>query len=218
MGIRLLKGHMPFGLHDNLPVAAGYISILRDPIERVTSQYYYIKKNRYNPLHDQVEGGKMSISDFVASGIAVGMNNGQCRFLNGDIDEYEFNSCDESLLDSAIANIDKHFAWVGITERFDESILLLSKLLGWKKPPYYIRENVSKIRQQRNQLSEKDKKVIEKYNLLDIKLYEYVNNLIDREINKITDFYNELESFQKKNSQIQARWGWLPDKLRRFVI
>ena len=47
MGIRLLKGHMPFGLHKNLPVDARYISILRDPIERVTSQYYYIKKNKH---------------------------------------------------------------------------------------------------------------------------------------------------------------------------
>ncbi len=216
--IRLLKGHMPFGLHAYLPGNANYISILRDPVERVVSQYYYIKKNQRNPLHSQVEGGDMSIEEFVSSGIAIGMNNGQCRFLNGDLAEYAFNRCDDSLLTKVKTNITQRFIWLGITERFDESIFMLSKLMGWQTPPYYIRENVSKVRKSIREVDESAIRIIEAYNTLDKRLYEYANSLLDEAIAGYEGFYSELEKFQKANEKKQRRWGWLPDQYRKLVI
>lgn len=216
--IRLLKGHMPFGMHNYLPKESRYISVLRNPVERVISQYYYIKKNSYNPLHNQVEKDGMTISEFVSSGISVGMNNGHCRFLNGDLDEYKFNQCDEVLLEQVKENIKRHFIWLGLTERFDESVLVLSKLLGWKSPPYYIRENVSKNRKSRDLISKEEISVIEKYNSLDMKLYSFVNDMLDKQIKDISNFSGIYEAYKNKNRTIQKRWGWLPDRYKHFVI
>lgn len=216
--IKLLKGHMPFGLHTYLPQRAKYISILRDPVERVISQYYYIKKNVNNPLHEQVEQGGMSLTEFVESGISIGMNNGQCRFINGDIDEYGFNDCDDVLLQKVKQHLVEHFIWIGLTERFDESVLLLSKILNWPSPPYYIRENVSKIRKTTNEISDASIDTIKHYNRLDIALYEYANQWLNEEIAKITGFHDDLARYREYNRVIQERWGWLPDNLKKFVI
>ena len=216
--IRLLKGHMPYGMHNYLPDESKYISVLRNPVERVISQYYYIKKNTYNPLHNQVEKDGMSISEFVSSGISVGMNNGHCRFLNGDLDEYKFNQCDDILLEQVKENIRKNFLWLGLTERFDESILVLSILLGWKSPPYYIRENVSKNRKSRDSISKEEISVIEEYNSLDMNLYSFANEMLDKQIQEISNFSEIYDAYKSKNKTIQKRWGWLPDRYKRFFI
>lgn len=41
--------------------------------------------------------------------------------------------------------IGKHFV-IGILERFDESLLLFAENLGWTKPIYYLKKNVTKHR------------------------------------------------------------------------
>lgn len=218
--LRLLKGHMPYGLHSYLPQpeSAKYISVLRDPVERVISQYYYIKKNVKNPLHEAVHVKKMSIEDFVSSGISIGMNNGHCRFLNGDLDQYPFNSDDRELLESAKRHIDENFLWLGVTERFDESVYLLYKLIGWDKPPYYIKENVSKVRKSREQFTAEQVDIIKEFNQFDIELYDLANKKLDELIESIPTFTDEFHVFQNKNRAKQKRWSWLPDKLRKLVV
>ncbi|MDB4452797.1 sulfotransferase family 2 domain-containing protein [bacterium] len=217
-GIRLLKGHMPFGLHKYMPGHSKYISILRDPIDRVISQYYYIKKNNYNPLHEAVEGRGMSLPDFVSSGLAVGMNNGQCRFLNGDLDAYAFNDCSGELLENAKSHITEHFSWLGVTERFDESILILAGELGWEKPPFYFRENVAKKRNIVKDVKPEEIEVIKNFNSLDIQLYNYVNGLLDEQIKSVSNFSEKMSSFQRENVKLQRRWSWLPDSIRKNML
>lgn len=216
--IKLLKGHMPFGLHQYLPGTSKYISILRDPVERIISQYYYIKANTHNPLHETLVGKNMSISQIVSSGVSIGLNNGQCRFLNGDISQYAFNQCDEGMLNNVKENIRKHYLWLGITERFDESLLVLSKKIGWQNPPYYFRHNTSKTRTKKSGTSLEDINTIQEFNQLDITLYDYANKILDDEISKIDDFSEKMNTFKAKNAQLQKRWGWLPDNIRKFML
>ena len=216
--IKMLKGHMPFGLHKYLPGSSSYISFLRDPVDRVISLYYYIIKNQHNPLHEAVAVNKMPLEEFVSSGIAVGTNNGHCRFINGDIDDYEFNQCDESLYENAVRHIDEHFLWLGITERFDESALVLTDLLGWKKPPYYFRGNTSKVRKKTSQIDASTLQLIEQYNPLDRRLYDYANQRLDQQISRIADFDHKLTVYRAKNESLQSRWGWLPDSFRQMLV
>lgn len=215
--IGLLKGHMPFGLHQHLPGAAKYISFLRDPVDAVVSRYYYIKKNAHNPKHEQVHGAGMSISEFVTSGVVFGTNNCHCRFLTGEIDRLSYGE-NKDLYQNAIDNIERHFLWVGITERFDESILVLAELLGWKKPPYYIKQNVNTARKSKPRLSDDDRKIIASYNQDDQALYQYANEKLDAQINKIADFDQKLADFQKVNQKISRRYAWLPDNLQQLFV
>jgi hypothetical protein len=216
--IKLFKGHMPFGLHEYIPAPCRYITFLRDPVERVISQYYYIKKNTHNPLHDAVEGGDMSIIDFVTSGIAVGMNNGQCRFINGDLDEFPFGENNRTLLDNAIINIEKYFELVGITERFDQSILLMSEALGWEKKPYYRRENVSKTKKTSREIDRNTIETIKSYNTLDIELYDFACNQMDSKASSISGFDDRLNNFIVNNSQDHTWLERLASAARKYKL
>lgn len=215
--IRLLKGHMPYGLHEYLPQPSKYITVLRDPVERVVSQYFYIKKNKHNPLHDKLMSSGLGIGDFIKSGMSVGLNNGQTRFLSGDFDQMPFGSNDEALLARVLESLESKFLWIGLTERFDESLLILARLLGWKRKPFYIRENVSKIRKRSDELDSDDIAVIKEYNRLDIALYEYANRRLQAEIDKIPDFSEQLAQYRDENLRFQKRYGWIPDRFKRYV-
>ena len=137
--IRMLKGHMRFGLHKHFDGCAKYITMLREPVDRVVSFYYYVKSNPNNRLYDVVMKNKMSLKDFVLNVEAGDVNNGQTRMLAG------FGVPEDKLLETAMSHLKNHFAVVGITEKFDKSLLLMKKKLGWSYPVYR-KQNVNQKR------------------------------------------------------------------------
>ena len=48
---RIFKGHMVFGLHEILPQKATYITVLRDPVDRVISAFYFMRNYKLHPLY-----------------------------------------------------------------------------------------------------------------------------------------------------------------------
>ena len=215
--IKLLKGHMPFGLHKYLDDEFEYITFVRNPFERVISQFYYIKQNKKNPKHEQVHLTGMGIKEFVTSGIVSGMNNGHCRFLTGDVDRLPYG-VSNNLIEETLENVNKKFMWIGVTERFDESILVLAFKMGWKKLPYYIKQNVSQISPRSKGLCKKDIYAIKAYNKEDMKLYEWANDALDYEISKIRNFDLMLDKFKEKNKMLAKKWAWLPDRVQKYII
>jgi hypothetical protein len=105
---------------------------------------------------------------------------------------------------------------VGLTERFDESILLLGHAFGWRDVRY-----VSvKVARQRAELAPGDRALLERRNALDIDLYEHARAIVERRIAEADGFAAELEAFQRTNARY--RWSgrithtW-PAALRRRV-
>ena len=39
--LKLIRGHLSYGLHEHLPGTHSYFTFLRDPVDRVLSHYYY---------------------------------------------------------------------------------------------------------------------------------------------------------------------------------
>lgn len=81
--IKVLTGHIPFGLHEYFTQSSIYITILRDPVDRVISNYYYILRRPNHYLYDIVISKNMSLKDFVCSEMISDLENGQTRFLSG---------------------------------------------------------------------------------------------------------------------------------------
>ena len=165
--------------------------MLRDPIKRILSTYYYIVNQPNNPqnLSNTIE--TMSIYDYINSGINPFLINGQTQLIAGkacSINDQFIKS--KELLEIAINNINKNFIFTGVTELFDESILILKKKLDWKTP-YYSKANKTKYKPNYNNIDSKIKDFIESHNRLDIKLYNYVKNMIDE------DIHSEGKRFQK---------------------
>ena len=78
--IRVFKGHMLFGLHAILPQPATYITVLREPVDRVLSAFYFMRSYKLHPLYWRLKFGNWSLEDFVRRSRR---ENVQCKILAG---------------------------------------------------------------------------------------------------------------------------------------
>ena len=145
--IKMLRGHMPFGLHALLPQNATYITILRHPVERIISHYYYVLRTPEHYLHADVAANKIDLENYVYRGISTELDNGQTRLLSGYLSgavhnqDIDYGGCTREMLEKAKNNLSNHFSVVGLSEHFDESLLLMKQRLGWRSP-YYVKHRV----------------------------------------------------------------------------
>lgn len=191
--IRVLQGHMPFGLHEYLAEPAQYITMLRDPIDRVISTYYFIMRRPRNRLYKEVVGNNMSLSDFVRSGVAPRASNQQTRAISG-LRDSDITTRD---LDIAKRNVDVYFSAVGFTEQFDESIVLFKRVLGWQDIQY-IRRNVTTDRPCASELPHSTLRLIEKHNTFDMELCEFAKKKFNDVLGEQDSlFWNEVYKLQR---------------------
>lgn len=198
--IKVLKGHMRFGLHEYLPQPSTYITILRDPVERIISHYYYVLRSPEHYLYEQVTSRNMSLKDYICSGITKELNNSQTRLLctKAALETYEQGS--KEILESAKKNLQEEFAVVGLAERFDETLILLKRKFKWNLP-FYIKANTTKDRPLKNDISQETLKIIEKYNELDVELFEFVNKKFQAVITQSGSLFEmELKQLQLVNT------------------
>jgi hypothetical protein len=194
---RLLRGHIPFGIHGLLHKPFTYVTMLREPIARVVSHYYYVLNNPNHLLHEKVVSVKMSLETYVSSGINYELDNGQTRQLAGVTEDIPFGACTDDLLVKAKENVDCFFSIVGLTEQFDETLMLMKQSLGWKTHPVYIRKNVLRNKKNKSPLSEEMRQLITSYNQLDLELYAYATQIFIRKLSLLSG--DELEEFNKLN-------------------
>jgi len=198
--IRIFQGHDGYGVHEMLPRPCVYFTLLRDPVDRILSHYYYVKRNSGHYLYDEVTSKNMSLEDYVSSGLTPELDNSQTKYLAGLETPYlNFGDYSSDILTTAKQHIETNFILVGFTERFDETVLLLKRKLGWGEP-YYTRVNVTENRPEKRQVSDSVLQAIEKYNDLDLQLYQYAQERFAQEIVDYGDsFKDDLERFQQAN-------------------
>jgi hypothetical protein len=161
---RVFKGHMLFGLHTILPQPATYITVLREPVDRVISSYYFMRSNKLQPLYWKFKVENWSLEDFVRRSPR---ENVQCKILAGV--EYA-KPCTAKIYETAKENLIRHFSVVGLCERFEESLALMKLRFGWKLQRYSS-FNVSRSRPRKADVSRSTLNLIEEKNSFDISLY-----------------------------------------------
>ena len=202
----VLQGHMLFGLHSQFSGVAKYITFLRRPEERVVSFYYYVRNHMDHRLHRFVEGGKLSIYDFVTQVDDGDVNNCQIRWISG------VDGTEDEMLEGALANIENHFSFVGVLERFDESLVVLQQLNDWSVP-YYWKQNVTRRRPVQDVLDTRTIEAIRERNVGDEQLYEKMLVRLNGQLSSIEDWESKLKRLQRVNAWVQtpglrrvARW------------
>ncbi len=215
--IQLLRGHMEFGWHDCFENNCTYITFLREPVERVISQFYYIKRLKGHKLEQIITKENLSLSEFVERGLSVVTDNGMTRKIAGLSDSVGFQEYDESLLDTAKENIDKHFGFVGISEQFDKSLMILSDFLGWKNVQYY-NQNVTVNRRKAQSIDELEIDKVRRHIQLDIELYDFALKSFNATYERRKEFYDgKLKKFESSNAVYQKTQGvkeYLKKKLK----
>ena len=186
-GIKWLTGHNSYGIGKYLPpgVSCQYVTLLRDPIARVLSAYEYIRRSPSHHLHKDAR--EMDIGTFASCGITTELDNGMVRQISGICGELPqwawpeaqvpMGKVTQEICDHAMVNLRDAYTIVGVMERYEESISLFARELGWKVA------DVPKLNtsgnERRAKISDEAMGVLLKRNMLDQQLYEYGCALLD---------------------------------------
>lgn len=133
--VKLITGHHRFGVHEFVKRPCRYFSLVRDPIDRVLSDYFYAFSFPDHRHRDGIRDGSFSIRNFIHDSDArpaashTYLLSGVMRHLEGPTR-------------MAIENINHSFAAIGTAEDFNASMLYIAKRMGWA-PPIYLRRNVT---------------------------------------------------------------------------
>lgn len=186
-GIKLFCGHIAYGLHRRLSGPTTYITVLRDPVERTISNYYEVKKvlkqqQKNTPLYgDFHKAARMDLEEFISSGIMSYLtHNHQVQMV---ANSRPMGQCSVADLARAKENLISSFSVVGLTERFDETIVLLRKRFGWSIRGY-ANKNVAQQRSRAEDLPESTLELIREHNRLDMELYRFAEELFEQQLAK----------------------------------
>ena len=196
---RLILGHTVFGLHELVPRPSTYITLLRRPVSLVLSQYGFVRRTPGHRHHQAAQG--MGLEEYLASGLAQEMNNSQTRALAGAVD-VPYGENPPELLELAKRNVEEHFRVVGLTERFDESLVLFGLAFGWSRLSY-VRANVASKRVVPSPAGLAE---IERLNALDLELYDWAEQRLQAAIDREPRFAAAYARFERRNRLYQP-WG-----------
>jgi hypothetical protein len=203
--LKLLQGHTSFGIHESYP-SYTYITLSRDPAERIISYYYYILSNSHHYLHSLVVNAAMTLDEFITCELSVELDNIMTRQISGNKD-VKMGRCSHQMLQTAKLNLIKSYAIAGITERFDETLILMKQYFNWPFP-FYIKLNIIPNKPMKREVPDDTLRLIEKYNSLDMQLYNFANQHFDNLIEQQGEqFQIDLKTFQKYNALLQKHSG-----------
>ena len=201
--IQMLRGHMIFGLHEYMPGPSSYFTLLREPVERVISFFYFIRRNPHHYHFAPITSGNLTLKEFLELRQNNMMDNGQTRMLAG-AQQYEcpVGECTPDLLEAAKRNLSESFSVVGLMERFDETLLLLRQAYGWRNVRY-VRQNVTGSRPLKADLPPATLDLVAECNQLDLELYEYASTLFDEQVQEQgPGFARQVRLFQTVNRSL----------------
>ena len=202
---RYFRGHFTYMdmrtvLGERMPIC---ITMLRDPIDRFISQFAFFQHTRATVDHyvTFADFPSLTLADYARDAALVLSTeslNPQTRMIGGDpiintVDDFmDLDAAKRRLLDRAHLPRDDGwrqlriarqrldtFAFVGLTERFQESLRLLSYTFGWRPVRDEQRLNVTPRRSSRREISPKTLAQITSYNTLDLALYAHAQELFD---------------------------------------
>ena len=207
--LKLIQGHLKYGIHNHFHRRAKYFAIIRDPINRVLSTYYYVLSQKNNPQNLSTSNNQMTIYDYVQSGVNPFLINGQTQLISGKTGNIENPIIkSEELFSLAKENIENDFLFLGITEMFDETILILKNMLGWHMP-YYSIANRTKNKPNYDAVDPTVISFIKEHNQLDIKLYNITKTSLLNKIAEENDiFQNRINKFKKINKLLNPLFSY----------
>lgn len=192
--LRAVMGHFFFGLHRRVTRPATYVTLLREPVERVVSLYW----------HCWQEGRPGDLEEFMLRGLRE-TDNDQTRRISGI--SPPFGECTVEMLERAKCNLTQHFSVVGTTEKFHETLVLLQRYLRWNEAPVYLPRVVNLNRTKGDAPKPHEICLIAKQNEFDLALYKFAENLLKKKISEEGPaFDRNLEEFRSRQAAFLRRY------------
>ena len=188
---------------------AKYVTILRNPVEQYESAFNYMG---LGDIYGFGTDPRMALELFLNTGIEFKdvFRTASTRLARNPMSfdlglAYKFHQ-NVTAINNYIAFLDKEFDLVMITDYFDESVVLLKRLLSWELDDIlYFKSNERQDQEKAVGLTDQVKDKIRRWNAADDLMFRYFNQTFWRKIKKEgKGFYDDLEAFRRKREQVSS--------------
>lgn len=203
---RLFRGHFYHFFVRMLPQTPAIITFLRDPVERTISSYEYMRRETGHYLHADAMGYS-SLSEWLQHSRFF-YPNSMVTALAADLDPFSFVTRVRARLgpnadlDAAIVShmysrppgrpeLERakerlaSYEFVGLTERFGESVELLRHTFAWPASERHQDYNLAAGRVKLAELSPKTQELLRQTHELDWELYRFGEELFESRLREI---------------------------------
>ncbi|MBI2214481.1 MAG: sulfotransferase family 2 domain-containing protein [Acidobacteria bacterium] len=193
---RLFNGHFPYCVGELLSRPL-FFTMLREPVDRLASQFNYVRRSPSTPIHEFISESGLTLEEFLTNPVtANGLRDWQSGFI-GSVGFGELCRIHKALTEIETERRDPggthypnlgiavakerlgSFAMFGLSERFDESLMLLDYTFGWKPTRNYQSFNRRADRERREELSAKAIDAALALSCDDVELYAFAARLFD---------------------------------------
>jgi hypothetical protein len=217
-------GHVPYGAYRaQFPPDVTYMTFLREPVDRVISHYYrHVDRaqgrDRTRGVKPRTRKRGGSLETVLSDPKFFYLSNLQTRFLCSD--PAPMGRLEESALEEAKTNL-RELAFVGIQERFTESLVLFQRSVGLELTPATDR-HVNTYRPSIEDIDDAERQLIEEHNRLDAELYRSARALFDERVAEADEaFAAEVDVLRaatttvndRDNAEVDAVAEWIEGEL-----
>jgi hypothetical protein len=201
-----ILGHVHYGVHRFWSDDAAYITLLRDPVERIISTYYSIFLNPKHPRYAHYH--EMTLLEFARKETR---GERQTRWIYGFQEDGSLYNDDHPLpsnaLEVAQEHLQNHCRVVGLVEEFDKTLLLLQKAFGWKNV-YYAMRNVNSARPRQERIEPEVLQAIHQLAEPDLTLYQFAKSLFESAVSVYGEeaIEHDLQAFRQRNAVYGRLW------------
>lgn len=175
--LRAVVGHFRYGIHEYIPKPSAYVTVLREPIDRLVSLYYFhrLVQDKRGSLDGVALPTDMRLRDFARTPPYPEADNGQVRRLSGFAGE--IGGCTRDHLESAKRRL-ADFAVVGFSNRLPEVVNAISRAFKIPNDTPLFAKNENPQKPEMSGILASDIEQIAAANYLDVELYEFARSEI----------------------------------------
>ena len=186
------------------------MTIVRNPVEQFESIFNYTQIGTvFGFGTDPSESLKAFLKNGIGfnilrkSGSSVLARNPQMFDLGLDFKFYQ----DAKAIKEYVEFLEEEFDLVLIADYFDESVVLMKRLLCWELDDVlFVKTNERLDKDKATEISDDTKENIKRWNKADVLLYEHFNQTLWQRIEREgKDFYDDLTNFRRMKQELKSK-------------
>jgi hypothetical protein len=170
----VLNGHVIFDFDKSLE-GFHYVTLLRKPLDRLVSYYFYALRQRHHYLHSLLLQRRINLEQFLLSDLSIELDNYQVRAVSGAAFPAVRERVNQDHLELAKQNLRERFVSFGLSESFERSMLEFARVFGWSLPPFGHTNRAEYGG--KPDLSVRAREEVARRNQFDLQLYQYAQAL-----------------------------------------
>lgn len=176
----LVIGHLAHELLNYVDPEHLTITVLRDPVDRIISHYYYAKRTTGHYLYSKIHEEDLNLEEYATSDLSDELRNWYTTHFSG-LTISDAESDPEAAVAKAVKFLMERYDIIGFLDEFEVFSKILKEQAGFKNEYKNLRVNVSTNRPPIDSISQSTIRKIQAVNYLDIVFYRKIREAIGRQ-------------------------------------